>query len=67
MTQSNSGRVSREKRGQIMMIGLDRASKRNAFDLPLLDDMCRAYGEFERDSDARVALVFAHGEHFTAG
>ena len=67
MTQSTSGRVSREKRGQIMLIGLDRASKRNAFDMPMLDDLCLAYGEFERDSEARVALVFAHGEHFTAG
>lgn len=67
MTPNTSGRVSREKRGQIMLIGLDRASKRNAFDLDMLNDMCLAYGEFERDSEARVALVFAHGEHFTAG
>lgn len=67
MTQSTSGRVSREKRGHIMLIGLDRANKRNAFDMSMLDDICLAYGEFERDSEARVALVFAHGEHFTAG
>lgn len=67
MTQSTSGRVSREKRGQIMLIGLDRAAKRNAFDLDLLNDLCLAYGEYERDNEARVALVFAHGEHFTAG
>jgi enoyl-CoA hydratase len=67
MTQSTNGRVSREKRGQIMLISLDRASKRNAFDMPMLDDMCLAYGEFERDSEARVAVVFAHGDHFTAG
>lgn len=67
MTSSTSGRVSREKRGHIMLIGLDRPAKRNAFDLELLNDMCLAYGEFERDEEARVALVFAHGEHFTAG
>jgi len=67
MSQSTSGRVSREKRGHIMLIGLDRTSKRNAFDMPMLDDLCLAYGEFERDNDARVALIFAHGEHFTAG
>jgi len=67
MTQSTSGRVSREKRGHIMLIGLDRTAKRNAFDLDLLNDMTLAYGEFERDAEARVALVFAHGEHFTAG
>jgi enoyl-CoA hydratase len=67
MTQNSSGRVSREKRGQIMLIGLDRASKRNAFDMDMLNDLCLAYGEFERDAEARVAVVFAHGEHFTAG
>lgn len=67
MTESTAGRVSREKRGHVMLIGLDRAAKRNAFDLDMLNDMCMAYGEFERDDDARVALVFAHGEHFTAG
>ncbi|RJG13414.1 enoyl-CoA hydratase [Pseudomonas cavernicola] len=67
MPQSSSGRVSRAKRGQTMLIGLDRTAKRNAFDLNLLNDLTLAYGEFERDRDARVALVFAHGEHFTAG
>ncbi|UVE16203.1 crotonase/enoyl-CoA hydratase family protein [Pseudomonas sp. LS44] len=67
MTQRSSSRVSREKQGHIMLIGIDRSAKRNAFDLDLLNDFCLAYGEFERDSDARVAVVFAHGEHFTAG
>lgn len=67
MNRSSVGRVTREKRGHIMLIGLDRPAKRNAFDLALLDDLTLAYGEFERDSEARVALVFAHGEHFTAG
>ncbi|MES2820079.1 MAG: crotonase/enoyl-CoA hydratase family protein [Pseudomonadota bacterium] len=67
MPPSASGRVSRETRGSIFLIGLDRPAKRNAFDLDLLNDLSLAYGEFERDSQARVALVFAHGEHFTAG
>ena len=67
MPQSSSGRVSREKRGHLLLIGLDRPAKRNAFDLDLLNDLSLAYGEFERDAEARVALVFAHGEHFTAG
>lgn len=67
MTHSSNGRVSRAKQGQIMLIGLDRPSKRNAFDLDLLNELCLAYGEFEADSEARVALLFAHGEHFSAG
>jgi enoyl-CoA hydratase/carnithine racemase len=49
------------------MIGLDRVAKRNAFDLDLLNALSLAYGEFEVDSEARVAVVFGHGEHFTAG
>jgi enoyl-CoA hydratase/carnithine racemase len=67
MSQSSSGRVSREQRGHILLLGLDRPSKRNAFDLDLLNDLTLAYGEFERNTDARAAIVFAHGEHFTAG
>jgi enoyl-CoA hydratase/carnithine racemase len=67
MTLPCPGRVSRELRGAVMLIGLDRAAKRNAFDLDMLAQLSLAYGEFEREAAARVALVFAHGEHFTAG
>lgn len=67
MTSSIKGRVSRELHDHVMLIGLDRVAKRNAFDLELLNQLSLAYGEFERDDQARVALVFAHGEHFTAG
>ena len=67
MNDTTHGRVSREKSGSILLLGLDRTSKRNAFDLDMLNDLSLAYGEFERDDEARVALVFAHGEHFTAG
>jgi len=67
MTSSTKGHVSREQRGAIMLIGLDRAAKRNAFDLNMLNQLSLAYGEFERNDQARVAVVFAHGDHFTGG
>ncbi|WP_044874245.1 crotonase/enoyl-CoA hydratase family protein [Pseudomonas sp. LFM046] len=67
MPSSSAGRVSREKRGHIMLIGLDRPAKRNAFDFAMLEDLVLALGEYERDDNARCALVFAHGDHFTAG
>jgi enoyl-CoA hydratase len=67
MTSSTQGHVSKEQRGAIMLIGLDRASKRNAFDIHMLDELSLAYGDFERNEQARVAVVFAHGEHFTGG
>ncbi|MGY2262909.1 crotonase/enoyl-CoA hydratase family protein [Pseudomonas sp. SDO55104_S430] len=67
MQELNASRVSREKRGHVLLIGLDRVAKRNAFDIDLLNELSLAYGDFEADSEARVAVVFGHGEHFTAG
>lgn len=67
MNQPSASRVSRELRGHLFLIGLDRVAKRNAFDLELLNQLSLAYGEFEASSQARIAVVFGHGEHFTAG
>ena len=67
MNQASSSRVSRALEGHVLLLGLDRVAKRNAFDLDLLNALSLAYGEFDRNDDARVAVVFAHGDHFTAG
>ncbi len=67
MNQPARSRVTRERHGHVLLIGLDRVAKRNAFDLDLLNELSLAYGELEADNEARVAVVFAHGEHFTAG
>jgi enoyl-CoA hydratase/carnithine racemase len=61
------GTVSLERRGQILLIGLDRAAKRNAFDLAMWDALCRAYAELERDDEVRVGVLHALGDHFTGG
>src|SRR5471032_1740605 len=67
MNQASSSRVSRELQGHVLLLGLDRVAKRNAFDLDLLNELSLAYGEFDRNDESRVAVVFAHGDHFTAG
>ncbi|MHB1234317.1 MAG: crotonase/enoyl-CoA hydratase family protein [Microbacteriaceae bacterium] len=67
MSDSVPPRISVERRGHVLLIGLDRADKRNAADFRLLQELAMAYGELERDPSLRVAVVFAHGEHFTAG
>lgn len=61
------GSVTLERRGHVLLIGLDRAAKRNAFDLALWNGLCLAYGELDRDPALRVGVLFAHGEHFTGG
>ena len=63
----HQGKVSREVRDNIMLIGLDRAKKRNAFDSYMIHDLSVALTEYEDGEDLRCAVIFAHGEHFTAG
>lgn len=61
------GKVSREIRGSLFLIGLDRATKRNAFDSHLIHDLSLALTEYENHPELRCAVIFAHGDHFTAG
>ena len=61
------GEVSREIRGSLFLIGLDRVAKRNAFDSHLIHDLSLALTEYEDLPHLRCAVIFAHGEHFTAG
>ncbi|HSN27264.1 MAG TPA: enoyl-CoA hydratase-related protein, partial [Kofleriaceae bacterium] len=62
-----AGTVRVERRGHVLLMGLDRAAKRNAFDLPMWDALCRAYAELERDGELRVGVLHALGDHFTGG
>src|SRR3954463_10903807 len=62
-----AGTVGVERRDHVLLMGLDRVAKRNAFDLPLWDALCRAYAELERDPELRVGVLYAKGDHFTGG
>ena len=59
--------VSLERDGHVLLIGLNRPEKRNAFTLAMLADLSRAYALLESDDSLRAGVLFAHGEHFTAG
>ncbi|MCW2652523.1 MAG: enoyl-CoA hydratase [Mycobacterium sp.] len=59
--------VSLERDGHVLMIGLNRPAKRNAFTLAMLADLSRAYALLESDDGLRAGVIFAHGDHFTAG
>jgi enoyl-CoA hydratase len=61
------GCIAVERRGHVLLMGLDRAAKRNAFDLPLWNELCLAYGTLERDPELRVGVLHALGDHFTGG
>lgn len=59
--------ITLERDGHVLLIGLNRPDKRNAFNRALLADLSRAYSLLESDPDLRCGVLFAHGEHFTAG
>jgi len=59
--------IQLERRGHVLAMGIDRVAKRNAFDLALWGDLCRAYGELDRDPELRVGVLWAAGDHFTGG
>jgi len=63
----DSSRVTVDRDGHVLLIGFNRADKRNAADLQLLQELSAAYGELERDESLRVGFVYAHGDHFTGG
>jgi enoyl-CoA hydratase/carnithine racemase len=56
-----------EERGPLLMIGLNRPEKRNAADRAMLTGLAAALTRLESDEALRVGLIWAVGEHFTAG
>ncbi|HET6490877.1 MAG TPA: crotonase/enoyl-CoA hydratase family protein [Syntrophales bacterium] len=62
-----SGKITVERKGHVLLMGLNRPEKMNAFDVEMYLDLAAAIGELERDRELRCGLLFAQGKHFTAG
>jgi enoyl-CoA hydratase/carnithine racemase len=61
------GRVTTERRGRVFLIGIDRPAKLNGFTPKMLRQLAEAFTAYEADAEARAAVLFAHGDNFTAG
>ena len=64
---SDDGRITVARDGDIFLIGFDRPKKLNGFSLKMYRELVEAYGAMEADPAARVGLLYAHGANFTAG
>jgi enoyl-CoA hydratase/carnithine racemase len=62
-----SGKITVERKGHILLMGLNRPEKMNAFDVEMYLELAAAFGELDQDRELRCGLLFAHGKHFTAG
>jgi len=60
-------RISVEASEHVLLIGLNRPAKRNAFDLQMYQELGQALARLQNDAKLRCGVLFAHGEHFTGG
>lgn len=60
-------RVTVERDGAVLKMGINRPEKRNAFDLATIDALAAAYEMLGDDDSLRAGVLFGHGDHFSAG
>ena len=63
----NTARVTTERDGHVLLIGLNRPAKRNAFDVEMFEQLGAAYEELADNPDLRAGVLFGHGGHFSGG
>lgn len=56
-----------EAQGHVLLVGVDRPDKRNAWDLATIAGISAAYERLGTDPELRVGVVHGVGEHFSAG
>src|SRR5688572_29331793 len=59
--------VTTERQGAVTTVILSRPERRNAVDRPTAQALARAFRAFERDPEARVAVLWGAGGTFCAG
>ena len=62
-----AGRVSVERRGAVLLIGIDRPQAQNRMDPPVIIGLGKAYYQLEHDDELRVAVLHGLGPNFCMG
>lgn len=60
-------KVTVERRGGVVLIGINRPDRHNRVDPETFRALARAYSEFDGDPLLRAAVLFGHGENFSRG
>ena len=61
------GKVAVERRGAVMLVGIDRPQAKNLLDPPILAGLGKAYYELDHDDALRVAVLYGVGPDFSLG
>lgn len=67
MMDDTDAAVTIERRGEVVLLGLNRPAQGNRIDSTIRTLLSTAYFEFEHDESLRVAVLFGHGDHFCQG
>jgi enoyl-CoA hydratase/carnithine racemase len=62
-----TSKVTVERRGQIVLIGINRPSIHNRVDPETYLGLAKAYYQYEHDASLRAAVLFGHGDNFSRG
>ena len=62
-----TSKVTVERRGQIVLIGINRPSIHNRVDPETYLGLAKAYYQYEHDPSLRAAVLFGHGDNFSRG
>ena len=64
---SPEAKITVERRGEIVLIGVNRPHIYNRFDPDAFFGLAKAYYDFDNDPSLRAAVFFGHGENFSRG
>lgn len=66
-TPPPEGCIETQLVGHVLLIGINRPAKRNGWTPAMFRQLGEAYTRLEEDPQARVGVLHAMGDHFTAG
>jgi enoyl-CoA hydratase/carnithine racemase len=64
---SPSAKITVERRGAIVLIGINRPSIQNRIDPEAFVGLAKAYYNYDHDPSLRAAILFGHGDNFSRG
>jgi enoyl-CoA hydratase len=64
---SSGAKLTIERRGQIVLFGINRPYIQNRIDPETFEKLAEAYYQYDHDPSLRAAILFGHGESFSRG
>jgi enoyl-CoA hydratase len=65
--RAKPGNVLVERRGGVLLIGIERPEAQNRFDAPMLIGLGKAYHRLDHEDELRVAVLYGVGHDFSLG